>query len=231
MQNYIFQHIQIDFVCVYIIEMAEYTRDQEEQDMDIPDLSSQEFISMQDEDINNFITELFNENNALPKCELDQWLEDYLEEMEVEENQQQDDIEQSQQLSNENNISLLDMCNYSDISSVEDDDNSPTSGQFEENENQNYYEKDDNRDNFYNCCNCIFCSGSTMYGWYRRNICTDPVTIQHGRGLPPMYDGDEQQQQQQNYEKEQQQEQEEEEVLGDDDLTVNVFNFPSTFFI
>ena len=73
MQNYIFQHIQIDFVCVYITEMAEYTRDQEEQDMHIPDLSSQEFISMQDEDINNFITELFNENNALPKCELDQW--------------------------------------------------------------------------------------------------------------------------------------------------------------
>ena len=126
--------------------MAEYTRDQEEQDMDIPDLSSQEFISMQDEDINNFITELFNGNNALPKCELDQWLEDYLEEMEVEESQQ-DDIEQSQQLSNENNISLLDICNYSDISSVEDD-NPPTSGQFEENENQNYYEQDDNRDNF-----------------------------------------------------------------------------------
>ena len=167
MQNYIFQHIQIEFVCVYITEMAEYTRDQEQQDINIPDLSSQKFISMQDEDINNFITELFNENNALPKCELDQWLEDYLEEMEVEESQQQDDIEQSQQLSNENNISLLDMCNYSDISSVEDDDNSPTSGQFEENENQNYYEQDDNRDNFYNCCNCIFCSGSTMYGGHR----------------------------------------------------------------
>ena len=203
--------------------MAEYTRDQEEQDMDIPDLSSQEFISMQDEDINNFITVLFNENNALPKCELDQWLEDYLQEMEVE-----DDIEQSQKLSNENNLSLLDMCNYSDISSVEDDD-SPTSGQFEENEDQNYYEQDDNRENFYNCCNCIFCSGSTMYGGHRGNICTDPGTIQYGGGLPPMY-GDEQQQQQ-NYEKEQQQEQEEEEeeVLRDDHLTVNVFNFPSTF--
>ena len=69
-----------------------------------------------------------------------------------------------------------------------------------------------------------------MYGWHRGNICTDPVTIQYGRGLPPIYDEDEQQQQQQNYEKEQQQEQEEKEVLGDDDLTVNVFNFPSTFF-
>ena len=208
--------------------MAEYTRDQEEQDMDIPDLSSQEFISMQDEDINNFITEFFNENNALPKCELDQWLEDYLQEMEVEESQQ-DDIEQSQQLSNENNLSLLDMCNYSDISSVEDD-SSPSSGQFEENKDQNYYEQDDNRDNFYNCCNCIFCSGSTMYGGHRENICTDPVTIQYGGGLPPMYEDE--QQQQQNYEKEQQQEQEEEEeeVLGDADLTVNVFNFPSTFF-
>ena len=46
--------------------------------------------------------------------------------------------------------------------------------------------------------------------------------------------GDEQQQQQQNYEKEQEQLEEEEkeqkEVLGDDDLTVNVYNFPSTFF-
>ena len=38
-------------------------------------------------------------------------------------------------------------------------------------------------------------------------------------------DEQQQQQQQQNYEKEE----EEEEVLGDDDLTVNVFNFPSTF--
>ena len=41
--------------------------------------------------------------------------------------------------------------------------------------------------------------------------------------IPPMY-GD---QQQQDYEKE---EEEEEEALGDDDLTVNVFNFPSTYF-
>ena len=39
-----------------------------------------------------------------------------------------------------------------------------------------------------------------------------------------MYGDEQQQQQQQNYEKE------EEEVLGDDDLTVNVFNFPSTLF-
>ena len=61
----------------------------------------------------------------------------------------------------------------------------------------------------------------------------EPVTIQYGEGLPPMY-GDEQQQQQQNYEKEQGQEEEkleEEEVLGDDDLTVNIFNFPSLFLI
>ena len=35
----------------------------------------------EDEDINDFITELFNENNTLLKCELDQWLEDYLEEL------------------------------------------------------------------------------------------------------------------------------------------------------
>ena len=41
-----------------------------------------------------------------------------------------------------------------------------------------------------------------MYGGHRGNICTDPVTIQYGGGLPPMY-GDEKQQQQQNYEKEQ----------------------------
>ena len=46
-----------------------------------------------------------------------------------------------------------------------------------------------------------------------------------GGGLPPMC-GDEQQQQQ-DYEKEQEQE----EVLGDDALTVNVFNFPNTFYL
>ena len=43
-----------------------------------------------------FITELFNENNTLPKCEIDQWLEDYLEEMEL---QQEEEGEQGQQLS------------------------------------------------------------------------------------------------------------------------------------
>ena len=59
---------------------------------------------------------------------------------------------------------------------------------------------------------CKVC-GSGCKKCNRVNICTDPVTIQFGGGLPPMY-GDE-----------------EEEVLGDDDLTVNVLNFPSTFFI
>ena len=124
--------------------MAEYRREQEEQEqeMDIPDISTQELISMQDEDIDNFITELFNENNALPKCEGEQ--------------------KQSQQILDKTNISLLDMCHYSDISSVEHD-NSPSSGQFKENEDENYDEKDDNRDIFYNSCNCIFCSGSSMY--------------------------------------------------------------------
>ena len=70
-----------------------------------------------------------------------------------------------------------------------------------------------------------FVSRSIIYGEQGGNIGTEPVTIQYGEGLPPMY-GDEQQQQQQNYEKE---EEEEEDILGDDDLTVNVFNFPSTF--
>ena len=73
----------------------------------------------EDEDINNFITELFNENNTLPKCELDQWLEDYLEEMELQQQQQEEQKQQSQQLSDENNISILDMCQYYDIPSVE----------------------------------------------------------------------------------------------------------------
>ena len=56
------------------LEMDEYTRKQkEEQDMDIQDISTHELIPLQeDEDINNFRTELFNENNTLPKCELDQ---------------------------------------------------------------------------------------------------------------------------------------------------------------
>ena len=109
--------------------MAEYTRTQqkeeEEQDMDIQNIFEQELRPLEeDQDINEFITELFNENNTLPKWELDQWLEDYLEEMEL---QQQKEGEQSQE--DENNISsLLDMCNYSDISSVEDE-NSPSSGQ------------------------------------------------------------------------------------------------------
>ena len=117
---------------VFITEMAEYTRTQqkeeEEQDMDIQNIFEQELRPLEeDQDINEFITELFNENNTLPKWELDQWLEDYLEEMEL---QQQKEGEQSQE--DENNISsLLDMCHYSDISSVEDE-NSPSSGQCEE---------------------------------------------------------------------------------------------------
>ena len=54
--------------------MAEYTGTQqkeEEEDMDIPNISTQELISLQDVDIHDFITELFNDNNTLPKCELD----------------------------------------------------------------------------------------------------------------------------------------------------------------
>ena len=202
--------------------MDEYTgtQEEEEEEMDIPNISTHELISLQeDEDINNFITELFNENNTLPKCELDQWLEDYLEEIELQ-NQQQQQGEQSQEQS------LLDMCQYSDISSVEEE-NSPSSGQWKENNDENYVdEKDHYGDNLYNFCNCIFCSRSTIYGEQGGgNINTEPVTIQCGKGIPSIY-GDEQQQ---NYEKEQEEE-EEEEVLADDDLTVNVFNFPSTCF-
>ena len=206
---------------VFIIEMAEYTgrrqQQKEERDMDIKNISTQELIPLEeDENINDFITELFNENNTLPKCELDQWLEDYLEEMEL---QQQEEGEQSQQLSEENNISLLDMCQSSYISSVEDE-SSPSLGRCKENKDENYDEQDDHGDNFYNFCNCIFCSRSTIYGEQRGNIGKEPVIIQCSGGLPPMY-GDEQQKQQ---------EEEQEEVLGDDDLTVNVFDFPSTFF-
>ena len=203
---------------VFITEMAEYTRiqqkeEEEEQDMDIQNIFEQELKPLEeDQDINEFITELFNENNTLPKCELDQWLEDYLEEMEI---QQQKEGEQSQEVADENNISsLLDMCQYSDISSVEDE-NSP---------HQVSVKKIRMKKKkiiimeiiFYNSCNCIFCSRSIIYGEQGRNIGTEPLTIQCGEGLPPMY-GDEQ-------------EEEEEEVLvGDDDLYVNVFNFPSTF--
>ena len=129
---------------------------------------------------------------------------------------QQQEGEQSQEQS------LLDMCQYSDISSVEEE-NSPSSGQWKENVD----EQDHYGDNLYNFCNCIFCSRSTIYGEQGGgNIGTEPVNIQCGGGIPSMYGDD----QQQNYEKEQ--EEEEGEVLvGDDDLTVNVFNFPSTFFI
>ena len=82
--------------------MAEYTgKQQEEEDMDIQNISAQELIPLEeDEDINDFITELFNKNNTLPKCELDQLLEDYLEEMELKQQQQEgEQKQQSQELS------------------------------------------------------------------------------------------------------------------------------------
>ena len=204
---------------VFITEMDEYTgTQQEEEEMDIPNIYTHELIPLQeDEDINNFITELFNENNTLPKCELDQWLEDYLEEMELQNQQQEEEQSQEQ--------SLLDLCQYSDISSVEEEEeNSPLSGQWKEN---NVDEQDHYGDNLYNFCNCIFCSTSTIYGEQGGgNIGTEPVTIQCGRGIPSMYGDD----QQQNYEKEQEEEEQQQEILvGDDDLTVNVFNFPSIF--
>ena len=73
--------------------MAEYTgkqqkEKQEEEDMDMQNIFAQEL--QEDEDINNFISELFNENNTLPKCELDQWLEDYLEKIELQNQQEQE---------------------------------------------------------------------------------------------------------------------------------------------
>ena len=147
--------------------MAEYTgKQQQEEDMDIQNISTQELISLQDE------------NNTLPKCELDQWSEDYLEEMEAQQ-KEGEQKEQSQQLSDDNNISLLDMCQYSDISSVEDE-NSPSSGQCKKNKDENHDEQDDHGDKFYNFCNCIFCSRSTIYGEQGGNIGTKPVTIQYG---------------------------------------------------
>ena len=184
------------------------------------DIFGHELIPLQeDEDINNFITELFDENNTLPKCELDQWLEDYLEEMEIQQQQQQQEKKKSQEKS------LLDMCQYSDISSVEEEEEKENlSGQCKENKDENYDGTQvHHEDNLYNCCNCIFCNKSTIYEEQGGNIGTEPVTIQFDGGLSTMY-GD-QQQQQQDYEQE-----EEEEELGDDDLSVNVFNFPRTFF-
>ena len=125
----------------------------------------------EDEDINDFITKLFNENNTLPKCELDQRLEDYLEEMKLQQQQEGEQKQQSQELS------LLDMCQYSDISSVEEE-NSPSSGQCKENKDENYDEQDNHGDNLYNSC-----SRSTIYGEQGGNIGTEPVTIQCGGGL------------------------------------------------
>ena len=85
---YKFIYFNISKLTLYVIitEIDEYTgtQQEEEEEMDIPNISTCELIPVQeDEGINNFITELFNENNTLPKCELDQWLEDYLEEMEL----------------------------------------------------------------------------------------------------------------------------------------------------
>ena len=116
------------------------------------------------------------------------------------------------------------MCQYSDISSVEEEEeeNSPSSGQCKENNDENYVDEQDHYgDNLYNFCNCIFCSRSTIHGGGGGgNIDTEPVTIQCGGGIPSMYRDD----QQQKHEKEQ------EILVGDDDLTVNVLNFPNTFF-
>ena len=77
---------------MFVTEKAEYTgkrqkEEKEEEDMDMQNIFAQEL--QEDEDINTFISELFNENDTLPKCELDQWLEDYLEEIELQ-NQQQE---------------------------------------------------------------------------------------------------------------------------------------------
>ena len=145
--------------------------------------------------------------------------------MELHNQQQQQEGEQSQEQS------LLDMCQYSDISTVEEEENSPSSGQCKENNDENYVDEQDHYgDNLYNFCNCIFCSRITIYGGEQGggNIDTEPVTIQCGGGIPSMYGDD----QQQNHEKEQEEKEEEEEeiLVGDDDLTVNVFNFPNTFF-
>ena len=105
---------------VFVIEMAEYKGKEQKEQQQQPeamDIFGHELIPLQeDEDINNFITELFDENNTLPKCELDQWLEDYLEEMEIQQQQQQQEKKKSQEKS------LLDMCQYSDISSVEEEE-------------------------------------------------------------------------------------------------------------
>ena len=53
---------------VFITEMAEYTiTQQKEEDMDIQNIFEQELRPLEeDQDINEFITELFNENNTLP---------------------------------------------------------------------------------------------------------------------------------------------------------------------
>ena len=59
--------------------------------------------------------------------------------MEVQQ-QEGEQKEQSQELSDENNISLLDMCQYSDMSSVEDE-NSPLSGQCKENKDKTMMNK------------------------------------------------------------------------------------------
>ena len=212
--------------------MSEYKgkeQKEQQQQQEAMDIFGHELIPLQeDEDINNFITELFDENNTLPKCELDQWLEDYLEEMEIQQ-QQQGEKKKSQEKS------LLDMCQYSDISSVEEEEEEKEnlSGQCKENKDENYDGTQvHHEDNLYNCCNCIFCNRSTIYEEQGGNIGTEPVTIQFGGGLSTMY-GDQQQQQQQqqqqDYEQEEEEKEKEEEEL-DDDLFVNVFNFPSTFF-
>ena len=79
------------------------------------------------------------------------------------------------------------------------------------NKDENYDgTQDHHEDNLYNCCNCIFCNRSTIYGEQGGNIGTEPVTIQFGGGLSTMYGDHQQQQQQQDYEQEEEKEEEEE---------------------
>ena len=54
---------------VFLLKLLNIQEHKKKKDMDISSISAQELISLQDEDIHDFITELFNENNTLPKCE------------------------------------------------------------------------------------------------------------------------------------------------------------------
>ena len=111
---------------------------------------------------------------------------------------------------------LVDMCHYSDVSSA---DTSPSSGQnnneqIKQGSEQHMQWHSDVNDPYVNCS-----EGVQSMEWQEGDGPLDNVSV-----LGPQNDN------YRNKDIEMEEEEEEEPQLGDDDLTIDVFNFPHTFF-